>query len=115
MTSLPVPDSPWISTVLSVGATCSASLSTSTNGRDLPSGLTSPERSRRRISCLSCLFSALRIRCSAARSEEHTSELQSPDHLVCRLLLEKKKITTDEVIPIARLTNAPVSAIYNDI
>src|SRR5947208_6302855 len=24
------------------------------------------------------------------RSEEHTSELQSPDHLVCRLLLEKK-------------------------
>src|SRR5207244_10972017 len=28
---------------------------------------------------------------SANRSEEHTSELQSPDHLVCRLLLEKKK------------------------
>src|SRR5438552_17508335 len=27
------------------------------------------------------------------RSEEHTSELQSPDHLVCRLLLEKKKIS----------------------
>src|SRR5438552_14938817 len=26
----------------------------------------------------------------AGRSEEHTSELQSPDHLVCRLLLEKK-------------------------
>src|SRR5258708_22358127 len=28
---------------------------------------------------------------AALRSEEHTSELQSPDHLVCRLLLEKKK------------------------
>src|SRR5438876_3558935 len=28
---------------------------------------------------------------SARRSEEHTSELQSPVHLVCRLLLEKKK------------------------
>src|SRR5258708_34379269 len=28
------------------------------------------------------------------RSEEHTSELQSPDHLVCRLLLEKKKVQT---------------------
>src|SRR5258708_30047301 len=28
------------------------------------------------------------------RSEEHTSELQSPDHLVCRLLLEKKKDAT---------------------
>src|SRR5258708_30731634 len=30
---------------------------------------------------------------SSERSEEHTSELQSPDHLVCRLLLEKKKCT----------------------
>src|SRR5256885_2987503 len=30
---------------------------------------------------------------SAQRSEEHTSELQSPCNLVCRLLLEKKKIT----------------------
>src|SRR5947208_14893206 len=37
-------------------------------------------------------FWAPRSRRSAARSEEHTSELQSPDHLVCRLLLEKKKI-----------------------
>src|SRR5438552_12530522 len=36
----------------------------------------------------------LRALCAAGdtpRSEEHTSELQSPDHLVCRLLLEKKK------------------------
>src|SRR5256885_5981656 len=31
------------------------------------------------------------IRPRAARSEEHTSELQSPCNLVCRLLLEKKK------------------------
>src|SRR5437870_10021449 len=30
-----------------------------------------------------------------ARSEEHTSELQSRGHLVCRLLLEKKKHTDD--------------------
>src|SRR5258708_16310385 len=29
------------------------------------------------------------------RSEEHTSELQSPDHLVCRLLLEKKNKVAD--------------------
>src|SRR5258708_28596940 len=28
------------------------------------------------------------------RAEEHTSELQSPDHLVCRLLLEKKQMKT---------------------
>src|SRR5256885_7189288 len=32
------------------------------------------------------------------RSEEHTSELQSPCNLVCRLLLEKKKITTMRVV-----------------
>src|SRR5260363_360870 len=31
------------------------------------------------------------------RSEEHTSELQSPDHLVCRLLLEKKKNTLEKL------------------
>src|SRR5690348_17800240 len=40
-------------------------------------------------------FQVIRLRqCDAAqelRSEEHTSELQSPVHLVCRLLLEKKK------------------------
>src|SRR5258708_31694382 len=34
---------------------------------------------------------ALEVAFRWARSEEHTSELQSPDHLVCRLLLEKKK------------------------
>src|SRR5258708_13170319 len=33
------------------------------------------------------------------RSEEHTSELQSPDHLVCRLLLEKKKNTYVDLRP----------------
>src|SRR5947208_13579072 len=32
------------------------------------------------------------------RSEEHTSELQSPDHLVCRLLLEKKKEEIKEIL-----------------
>src|SRR5947208_13356831 len=32
-----------------------------------------------------------------SRSEEHTSELQSPDHLVCRLLLEKKKTKIKKV------------------
>src|SRR5690348_17724107 len=31
------------------------------------------------------------VACLPHRSEEHTSELQSPVHLVCRLLLEKKK------------------------
>src|SRR5258708_23021723 len=37
------------------------------------------------------LTSGLQKRRERMRSEEHTSELQSPDHLVCRLLLEKKK------------------------
>src|SRR5258708_11726094 len=41
---------------------------------------------------LQALFDGFALRCFlGARSEEHTSELQSPDHLVCRLLLEKKK------------------------
>src|SRR5438552_14386398 len=35
------------------------------------------------------------VRARRRRSEEHTSELQSPDHLVCRLLLEKKKNKTN--------------------
>src|SRR3989454_6842144 len=35
---------------------------------------------------------------SVERSEEHTSELQSPCNLVCRLLLEKKKIISDYTI-----------------
>src|SRR5438045_6110044 len=37
----------------------------------------------------------IREAASAARSEEHTSELQSLRHLVCRLLLEKKKARTE--------------------
>src|SRR5258708_10013426 len=37
------------------------------------------------------LADAAQGRLVVGRSEEHTSELQSPDHLVCRLLLEKKK------------------------
>src|ERR1022692_860297 len=40
---------------------------------------------------------------SGYRSEEHTSELQSPCNLVCRLLLEKKKTTTQVKIRPSRL------------
>src|SRR5258708_26295910 len=50
-----------------------------------------------------------------ARSEEHTSELQSPDHHVCRLLLEKKKTSPKHhgiaesalVIPVTDLWTSP--------
>src|SRR5258708_24765558 len=45
-----------------------------------------------------CSMSSVRASTSwPPRSEEHTSELQSPDHLVCRLLLEKKKNTQQKV------------------
>src|SRR5258708_18512501 len=40
------------------------------------------------------------------RSEEHTSELQSPDHLVCRLLLEKKKNTNKAHVPVSKHISA---------
>src|SRR5947208_6352132 len=40
------------------------------------------------------------------RSEEHTSELQSPDHLVCRLLLEKKKEDRAAQVQASRRTAA---------
>src|SRR5256885_12393775 len=42
----------------------------------------------------------------AARSEEHTSELQSPCNLVCRLLLEKKKIAIQPQLGLALLLPA---------
>src|SRR5438552_11260480 len=69
------------------------------NGLVCPAGRQSPRRHlawRPRISVTDCTFrlkaagSAV-VAPMARRSEEHTSELQSPDHLVCRLLLEKKK------------------------
>src|SRR2546422_6187380 len=46
---------------------------------------------------------------SIVRSEEHTSELQSRLHLVCRLLLEKKKIQTQCVPALPRTTTSPVT------
>src|SRR5256885_7324166 len=52
------------------------------------------------------------------RSEEHTSELQSPCNLVCRLLLEKKKTKTTLVFPhrfISQSTNAPLLRFFCNI
>src|SRR5438876_7133449 len=54
----------------------------------------------------------------AGRSEEHTSELQSPVHLVCRLLLEKKKknqtilLTSSQTPYLRRHTKAIVPTIH---
>src|SRR5690554_7668637 len=47
---------------------------------------------------------------AAGRSEEHTSELQSRPHLVCRLLLEKKKNKDKLKIP-----HTPLPCIYNHV
>src|SRR5258708_1224401 len=47
------------------------------------------------------------------RSEEHTSELQSPDHLVCRLLLEKKKNKLNTRCQ--HRTTAPLSTVFLSI
>src|SRR5258708_11129592 len=46
-----------------------------------------------------------RKRAPRLRSEEHTSELQSPDHLVCRLLLEKKKQKSTHTDPPMSVTS----------
>src|SRR5205814_10144101 len=45
-----------------------------------------------------CLMSTVRSDVKGSRSEEHTSELQSLRHLVCRLLLEKKKKNKQYII-----------------
>src|SRR5258708_15214753 len=46
------------------------------------------------------------------RSEEHTSELQSPDHLVCRLLLEKKKNNEQNHCLLSRKSTMSTSRMY---
>src|SRR5438552_11782633 len=69
---------------------------------------------RRNISSASFFWPHVR------RSEEHTSELQSPDHLVCRLLLEKKKktktTTASTIIPISANSSLyTISLLSSDI
>src|SRR2546430_8979277 len=56
-------------------------------------GLCDPKCSTRGADCARCWRTGRR-RDEGPRSEEHTSELQSQSNLVCRLLLEKKKIST---------------------
>src|SRR5437879_8494867 len=51
----------------------------------------SAELEARRATMIPIVFWASLVPCPSERSEEHTSELQSPMYLVCRLLLEKKK------------------------
>src|SRR5258708_20308020 len=65
-----------------------------------------------RAAALSRLISTLTrgfLSCKSVRSEEHTSELQSPDHLVCRLLLEKKRHRMNQrrILLQPRVCNSP--------
>src|SRR5438552_14038252 len=84
---------------------------------DLPSACCSASARRRRRtpgaassifiprSCTTGRATSVCRRPTSTRSEEHTSELQSPDHLVCRLLLEKKNtsyISSKKIPPISR-------------
>src|SRR2546429_2503091 len=55
---------------------------------------------------------ALDARSAHKRSEEHTSELQSRLHLVCRLLLEKKKYTTRYARPTERMCRVTMIACH---
>src|SRR5258708_31787261 len=79
---------------------------TTTNPWSCRKAQISPERDTRFIAgSAACASGDARRRFFGAddrrspRSEEHTSELQSPDHLVCRLLLEKKKKHDDQDSP----------------
>src|SRR2546429_4262698 len=63
-----------------------------------------PATARHRNYCLNCSGSR------EQRSEEHTSELQSRLHLVCRLLLEKKKNKKEATIDVFAITP---TAVYN--
>src|SRR5258708_18772628 len=63
----------------------------------------------------SCARRTTAPRSGCSRSEEHTSELQSPDHLVCRLLLEKKNSRDDhlrplELLPLRSINGRPLHA-----
>src|SRR5256885_9189632 len=60
-----------------------------------------------------------RCRCGAlptgSRSEEHTSELQSPCNLVCRLLLEKKKRIHNNSVQITHSRASSHTALHHDL
>src|SRR5256885_6406740 len=85
------------------------------------SGATGEEVRTTRASGVSAGVFVSRMACnsprrSATRSEEHTSELQSPCNLVCRLLLEKKKNRNDLAIaainPGVTLPHIPIVVVH---
>src|SRR3989442_4677904 len=69
-------------------------------GADRPAARTAHRRDRRRAPGRPRARPQRAHRRGRRRSEEHTSELQSRPHLVCRLLLEKKKKTSPQILNI---------------
>src|SRR5690625_6751673 len=61
-------------------------------------GLLEPSSGIAEIKGINIWTSPIEAKKHLARSEEHTSELQSRGHLVCRLLLEKKNLTTPQEV-----------------
>src|SRR5205807_10561647 len=61
------------------------------SGQTVESFWVSVEQAKPLVVGVNCSLGATEMRPFVERSEEHTSELQSPCNLVCRLLLEKKK------------------------
>src|SRR5256885_8430671 len=98
-------------------ARCSSRVPASVSGEWGPSRRTnctcsSPSSARR--AWLTALWvmpssAAAREKLPARRSEEHTSELQSPCNLVCRLLLEKKKKIQESRDTLMPFTSVPIS------
>src|SRR5690348_18223471 len=74
--------------------------------------LCSSDFRRRKFSTIRFIITRLREN-AVSRSEEHTSELQSPVHLVCRLLLEKKKYKNNSINKIKILYTNTIFCIYN--
>src|SRR5258708_9691615 len=79
---------PYTTLFRSILADCGAAFSA--NGREAFRNMAAASSAKG----LAAITDVLR---NASRSEEHTSELQSPDHLVCRLLLVKKKMKLNAI------------------
>src|SRR5438552_8869718 len=74
----------------------------STSPFENPNGSNHSRPQKSPLSAESAIASSSVSAMTTSRSEEHTSELQSPEHLVCRLLLEKKKKTTSRLSPLKK-------------
>src|SRR5256884_6734202 len=91
---------PFCNSVVTVQPSCQGVLDGQSKQRQTPPEPPNPSDSSRDRS------RTLRVNSLSSRSEEHTSELQSRLHLVCRLLLEKKKtLYMQDSLTVAIITN----------